>query len=83
MPQLSLEPFQDRCVQTHITLSAWIVEQHPNAECDANSVSASVLAPCAPSYDCRAGCANTPHKLSLSLANFAKVISPCTEGFRV
>ena len=83
IPQFSLKPFQDRCVLRHIALSAWIVGHHPSAKCDANGVAASVLAPCTPSCDCRAGCANTPHKLCSWLANFAKVFNCSKEGLRV
>ena len=66
----------------HITLSAWIVGHHPSAECDANGVVASVLAPCAHSCHCRAGCSNTLRKLSSSLANFAKDFNGSKNGLR-
>ena len=82
MPQLSLKHVQDRRVLKHITLSAWIVGHHPSADCDANGVVANVLAPCAPSCDCRAGCSNTLHKMSSSLANFAKAFNGSKDGMR-
>ena len=66
----------------HITLSAWIVGHHPSADCDANGVVASVLAPCAPSCDFLAGCSNTLPKLSSSFANFAKAFNGSKESMR-